>query len=94
MSFIIRRGQSVRWRMTIMAGQSPADMSGGTWGVAESQFKPENNPTFENAGTEAWVIFTPTQTGNMTTGRKKLRLKFTQPNGDVKVFPDLWITVQ
>ena len=33
-------------------------------------------------------------TGNMTTGRKKLRLKFTQANGDVKVFPDLIISVQ
>jgi hypothetical protein len=93
-AFIIRRGQSVRWRMTMLAAQSPANMTGGTWGVQESQLKTENWPTFENAGTEAWLIFSPAQTNNMTTGRKKLRLKFTQANGDVKVFPDLMLTVQ
>jgi hypothetical protein len=93
-SFLLRRGQSVRWRMTMMAAASPADMTGGTWGVQESQFKVENWPTFQNDGTEAWLIWTPTQTSSMGTGRKKLRLKFTQANGDVKVFPDLMITVQ
>lgn len=91
---MLRRGQTVRWRMTMMAAQSPANMAGGTWGVQESQFKPENLPTFENNGTEAWMIWSPQQTGQMTTGRKKLRLKFTQANGDVKVFPDLIVAVQ
>jgi hypothetical protein len=76
----------------MLAGQSPADMSGGAWGVAETSFK--TIPSFECAGSEAWLIWTPEQTTGMTTGRKKLRLKFTQPNGDVKVFPDLYITVQ
>ena len=80
--------------MTMMSGQSPSDMTGGAWGVSETQFKPENHPTFDNAGSEAWIVWNPTQTGSMTTGRKKLRLKFTQANGDVKVFPDLFISVQ
>jgi hypothetical protein len=93
-NFVLLRGQSVRWRMTMLSGTSPANMTGGTWGVAESAFLPANLPTFENNGTEAWLIWTPMQTANMKTGRKKLRLKFTQANGDVKVFPDLFITVQ
>lgn len=90
--FLIRRGQSVRWRMTMMAGTSPANMTGGTWGVQLTTFKVL--PTFENDGSEAFVVWTAEQTNLMTTGRKQLRLKFTQANGEVKVFPDLWITVQ
>lgn len=78
----------------MLSGEAPADMTGGAWGVAESAFLPVNEPTFENNGSEAWLIWTPEQTTNMKTGRKKLRLKFTQVNGDVKVFPDLFITVQ
>jgi hypothetical protein len=80
--------------MTMLSGETPSNMTGGTWGVAESAFLQENEPTFENNGSEAWMIWTPAQTGNMKTGRRKLRLKFTQANGDVKVFPDLFISVQ
>lgn len=92
-SFVLRRGQSVRWRMTMMSGETPADMAGGTWGVQESAFLPANQPTFENNGSEAWLIWTPAQTSSMKTGRRRLRLKFTQANGEVKVFPDLLIQV-
>lgn len=76
----------------MMAGPSPADMTGGQWGIVETSFKVL--PSFEINGTEAWIVWTSAQTLQMTTGRKKLRLKFTQPNGDVKAFPDLYITVQ
>jgi hypothetical protein len=90
--FVIRRGQSVRWRMSMMSGDVPANMTGGSWGIAETSFKV--CPFFENGSSEAFMVWTPEQTAQMTTGRKKLRLKFTQPNGDVKVFPDLFIAVQ
>lgn len=88
----IRRGQSVRWRMTLLSGAQPADMTGGTWGVAETSFA--FPPAVDNCGTEAWLVWTSAQTVQMTVGRKRLRLKFTQANGEVKVFPDAFITVQ
>lgn len=91
--FIIRRGQSVRWRLTMNSGSVPSDMSGGQWGIAETSFLDANRPTFEQGPSEAWVVFTVAQTSAMKVGKKRLRLKFTQANGDVKVFPDLWITV-
>lgn len=78
--------------MKMSSGELPADMTGGSWGVAETSFK--TLPTFENGSAEAWMVWTPEQTAQMTTGRKKLRMKFTQANGDVKVFPDLFIVVQ
>lgn len=93
MSFTILRGQSVRWRLTMKNDGVPVNMAGGTWGVQETQFKPENEPTFENNGLEAWVIWSPEQTARMGTGRKKLRLKFCQPGGAVKVLPDRFVTV-
>lgn len=90
--FVLRRGQSVRWRMTMLSGEQPTNMTGGEWGIAETTFKIP--PSFENGPAEAWMTWTPQQTSQMATGRKKLRLKFTQANGDVKVFPDLFIVVQ
>lgn len=78
--------------MTMLSGDLPTNMSGGEWGVAETTFLTE--PSFENGSSEAWMVWTPDETSRMKTGRKKLRLKFTQANGDVKVFPDLMITVQ
>lgn len=90
---IIRRGQTVRWRMTMLSAGLPADMSGGSWGLApDTTFKVL--PTFEEGPSEAWLKWTPEQTQQMSIGRKKLRLKFTQANGEVKVFPDLTVMVQ
>jgi hypothetical protein len=89
---VILRGQSVRWRMKMMSGDSQTDLNGVTWGVAETQFKVL--PYFENGSGCCWLCWTAEQTESMTTGRKKLRLKLTQPNGDVRVLPDLFIVVQ
>jgi hypothetical protein len=71
---------------------APVNMTGGCWGIAETTFKVL--PTFEDGASEAWLNWTAEQTAQMTTGRKKLRLKFTQANGQVKVFPDVFIAVQ
>lgn len=90
--FVIRRGQTVNWRLTMTSGNVPADMTGGQWGIAETTFR--NLPTLTCDPNEAWVKWTADQTSQMTTGRKRLRLKFTQPNGEVRVFPDLWVTVE
>ncbi|MES2902819.1 MAG: hypothetical protein V4696_01415 [Pseudomonadota bacterium] len=92
MSFLIRRGQSVHWRMSLEYNDIPADMTGGAWGIAETSFVIQ--PTFEQGATEAFVNWTPQQTSQMRPGRRKLRLKFTQANGVVKVFPDIWIIVE
>ena len=92
MSFIIRRGQSVRWKMRMTASSEPVNMAGGTWGIAETAFR--ILPTFEHGDEEAWLVCTPEQTSQMTIGRKRLRLKFTQANGQVKVFPDIMVAVQ
>lgn len=94
MGFQILRGQSVRWRMTMLSGQEPADMTGGAWCVAESSFLPANHPAFENNGAEAWMIWTPQQTANMKVGKRRLRMKFVQANGEVKIFPDIFVAVQ
>ena len=90
--FSILRGQSVRWKLTLMSGDVPADTTGCTWGVAETTVK--TPPSFQNGGSDAWLVWTAEQTEGMTTGRKKLRIKLTQANGDVKVFPDIFIAVQ
>jgi hypothetical protein len=92
MSFLIRRGQSVRWRMTMLSGEQPTNMAGGTWGVQETSFA--QLPSFEQGETEAWLVWSSAQTSAMRVGTKRLRLKYTQANGDVKVFPDLRISVE
>jgi hypothetical protein len=86
------RGQDVRWRLRLQNGNDPVDMAGGCWGIAETQFKVL--PTFEDGSAEAWLVWSASQTAAMATGRKRLRLKFTQANGQVKVYPDVFITVQ
>jgi hypothetical protein len=91
-SFTILRGQDVRWRLRLQNGETPVDMAGGFWGVAETAFK--ILPTFEDGASEAWLVWTAAQTAAMSTGRKRLRLKFTQANGQVKVYPDVFISVQ
>lgn len=89
----IRRGQTLRARMKLTAGGQPADMTGGCWGVA-----PETTlkvlPTIEDGASFAWISWTAEQTREMVVGRKKLRLQFTQANGEVKVFPDITVMVQ
>lgn len=94
MKFKILRGQSVRCKLKLRNNDdSPADMTGGCWGIApNTAFKVL--PTFEDGASEAWMVWTAEQTAQMTTGLKKLRLKFTQANGQVKVFPDVYIAVQ
>lgn len=78
--------------MTMMSGEQPANMTGGSWGIAETSFRVL--PTLETGASEAWIVWTPEQTLQMTPGRKRLRLRYLQPNGDVKVFPDLTIAVE
>lgn len=92
MSFLIRRGQSVNWRMMMVSGDISTDMAGGSWGVAETTLSV--SPSFVQGASEARLKFTPAQTTALRIGRKKLRLKFTQANGEVKVFPDIWIMVE
>lgn len=93
-SFIIRRGQSVRCKLRLKNDDgSPADMAGGCWALAPATAL-KVLPTFEDGPAEAWMVWTAEQTAQMTTGQKKLRLKFTQTNGQVKVFPDVYIAVQ
>jgi hypothetical protein len=90
--FTILRGQDVRWGIKIQNDGEPVDMTGGAWGIAETTFKVL--PTFEDGAWQAWCIWSSAQTTEMTTGKKRLRLKFTQANGQVKVYPDISITVQ
>lgn len=82
----------MNWRMTMMSGEQPTDMTGGTWGVAETTLNV--SPTFTQGSSEARLRYTPSQSSQLKNGRKKLRLKFTQANGDVKVFPDIWVSVE
>ncbi len=77
--------------MTMLSGGQPANMTGGTWGIVETGFT--QMPAFTNSGSEAWISWSSEQTTAMKIGRKKLRLSFTQANGDVKAFPDLFVTV-
>lgn len=91
-SFTILRGQSVRWGLKLQNGETPVDMTGCTWSIAETSFA--NLPTFEQGSSQAWLVWTAAQTAAMSTGKKRLRLKFTQANGQVRVYPDVSITVQ
>lgn len=92
MSFRIRRGQSVNWRMTMLSGGLPTDMAALEWGVEESTFR--TPPTIDPSPSEARLKWTPEQTRAMTPGRKRLRLFYTAPNGERKVTPDISITVE
>jgi hypothetical protein len=92
---VIYRGQAVRWRMSIVdGGSNPASMTGGTWDTVPVKGTFRVLPTFEIEGTQAWVVWSPEQTWQMTTGRKLLRLRYTPPNGAARVYPDIYITVK
>lgn len=92
MAFIIRRGQSVRWRMTMQSGNAPADLTGGEWGIAEATISVL--PAIEQGTNETWLVWTPEMTSRLKPARRRLRLKFTTAGGQVKVFPDLWIAIE
>ena len=94
----IRRGSSVTWRMTFRqagAGSPPVNLTGGTWGIAESTF--QQLPTLVSVNPsegQAEVRWSAEQTRHMRPARRKLRLKFTNQAGQVIVFPDIWVTVE
>lgn len=90
MSLKILRGQTVSWPISATAGGQPVDMTELTWSVIETTFLIP--PTLEN-GEVPRLRWTSEQTKAMKTGKKKLRLGFTQPNGDTRALPDMWIQV-